>query len=213
MSRTSRVRRLGALVAIGAAALAAVLVVPAGAASTPTVSPGNRSYSYDAGPFTNFNVGGLLLGSCSVPQGCDDHQVKIDVPASYYQNLRRAGRVGAVEISLSWENNVNDFDLGLLDKDGNVMATSGFGNSDFEKIVYTELPSGTYTVETAIFRSVNTSFHARVQLVDIKSGASAVAPGTADLGFSNGTPATFERSSGEPNMVSDPANGDLYADM
>ena len=153
------------------------------------------------------------VGSCNVPQGCYNKLFKVTVPAGYYDTIRRAGKIGAVEITMLWTNNANDFDLGLLDTAGNVLATSGFGNSNFEKIVYTQLPSGTYDIQSVVFRALNASIHVRVEFVALTPGPSSVHSGTGGLSFSNGTPVTFERSSGEPDIVTDPNNGDEYADI
>ena len=214
--------------AVAAALLLAGLVLtttPASAADT--LSPLNSHFSYDAGPFTNLNVGGLLVGSCDLPQGCDDHPFTAQILPAYYKALRAQGKIGAVTITVTWADNANDFDLTLLDKDGNPVATSGFGNSDFEKIVFAELPSGSYTISVAIFRAINEGFHVDVSLQTLTPKVShalsatggltlgaraAAAASDSDVVFSNGTPVALERSSGEPNMEIAP-NGDEYIDM
>jgi len=213
---------------VAAAMLVAGLVLtttPASAADT--LSPLNSHFSYNAGPFTNLNVGGLLLGSCDLPEGCDDHPFTAQIPPAYYKALRAQGKTGVVTITVTWADNANDFDLTLLDKDGNPVATSGFGNSDFEKIVFAELPSGSYTISVAIFRAINEAFHVDVALQAVTPTASHTLPATggltlgaraaaaatdSDIEFSNGTPVALERSSGEPNMEIAP-NGDEYIDM
>ncbi|MDQ1443919.1 MAG: repeat-like domain [Acidimicrobiaceae bacterium] len=204
-----RLRRL----AVGAVALLAWSLVdttPVHAAET--LSPAAPTFGYDAGPFTNVNVGGLLIGSCTLPAGCDDHPFSVNIPAGYYQALRDQGKVGVVEVTATWASNENDFDLGLLDKDGNPIATSGFGNSDFERFVFTELPTGNYTIEMAVFRAVNESFHIQVALKAMDPGATAASAADGGMRFSNGTPVALERSSGEPNVEIAP-NNDIYVDM
>jgi hypothetical protein len=216
MRRGMRLRVVAGAAAIAALAMVAGLSVvdsPAQAAAPPTVSPSNPSYSYDAGPFTNLNVVGLVGASCTLPKGCYNKNVAVAVPDGYYDSLRRSGKIGAVEITMTWPSNANDFDLALLDKDGNVLATSGFGNSSFEKIVYTQLPSGTYEIQSVIFRAQNESFHVSVQFVALTPGPTSARTGGGGLAFSNGTPVSFERSSGEPDIVTDPNTGDEYADM
>ncbi|MFL6238972.1 MAG: hypothetical protein ACJ735_05700 [Actinomycetes bacterium] len=214
-SRRTRIRLLSILAAMTAALVTAgttSVLSPAQAASPPTISPSHPSYSYDAGPFTFVNVAGLLIGSCDVPDGCVDQLVKVSVPPGYYDSLRAAGKIGAVEITMTWTDNVNDFDLGLLDTHDNVLATSGFGNSNFEKIVYTELPSGTYDIQSVVFRAQDEGFHVSVQFVALTPGTSSARVGGDNFAFGNSSPVTFERSSGEPDLVSDPATGDFYAD-
>src|SRR2546423_11188783 len=151
-----KVRLVVAVLSLGAW-LVVGTTTPAHAAET--VSPSSRSFAYDAGPFTNLNVGGLVGAGCFVPQGCDDHDFTVQVPDGYYDGLRAAGKIGVVRIAASWQDNANDFDLTLLNDKGSAIASSGFGNSDFERITYAELPSGKYTVEMAVFRAANASFH------------------------------------------------------
>jgi hypothetical protein len=193
--------------ALAAAAVASMLAGARPALAADTLSPSSTSFSYDAGPFTNAN-----LVSCDVPQGCDLHDFAVDVPPSYYQGLRAAGRTGVVQIALSWEDNANDFDLLLLNDKGDPIASSGFGNSDFERINFTELPTGSYTIQVTVFRVVNTPFHVDVRLLAFSPSATAGVPGSGGLAFSSGTPVAFERSSGEPNMEIAP-NGDIFVDM
>jgi hypothetical protein len=177
-----------------------------------TLSPSTPSFGYDAGPFTNLNVGGLLLGSCQAPAGCDHHDFTVAIPDGYYEALRAQGKIGVVEVTATWPSNANDFDLGLLDKDGNPIASSGFGNSDFERFEYTELPSGNYTIEMVIFRAANESFHVDVRLQAMTPTPTAASAADGGMRFSNGTPVALERSSGEPNVEVAP-NNDIYVDM
>jgi hypothetical protein len=224
-----KVKSTKTLAGVAASAILAATIALSGtpAHAADAISPGSPQFSYDAGPYTNANVSGLLLDACSVPQGCDTHDFTVAIPKSYYAGIRSTGRTGAVRIALSWEGNSNDFDMALLDKDGNPIATGGFGNSDFERIVFAELPSGSYTIAVTVFNVVNTAFHVDVSLQALTPVASAAAPATGGLSlaaraasattddaitFSNGTPVALERSSGEPNMEIAP-NGDLYVDM
>jgi hypothetical protein len=205
-------RRLAAVV--GAIAVMAWVFGPVAAtrAATPPVSPSSPTLSYDHGPFTNLNLGGLAVGSCTQPSGCDNTDIQVDIPAGYYEGLRAQGKVGVVQVALSWVDNANDFDLGLLNASGAAIASSGFGNSDFERINFTELPTGKYTVQVVIFRAANTSFHVDVRLLSMTPSTAAVTSGTGGMAFSNGTPVALERSSGEPDMGIAP-NGDMYIDM
>src|SRR4051794_5060737 len=96
----------GALGAI--ALLVASLPVGGGtprAQAADTLSPEKPAFSYDAGPYTNLNVGGLLVGSCDVPQGCDTHDFGVSIPAGYYEGLRAQGKVGVVQIAVTWQDN------------------------------------------------------------------------------------------------------------
>src|SRR5258708_3617978 len=76
------------------------------------------------------------------------------------------------------------------------------------------LAAGTYTIQVTKFWVQDSSFHMAVALTTLNDGAtSATSAAASELSFTNGAPATFERSSGEPSMTVDPANGDLYADI
>jgi hypothetical protein len=225
----SGISRFSSAIFASALLFGGVLLVTTPASAADTLSPVNPHFAYDAGPFTNLNVGGVAGVGCVVPEGCDLHPFTAQIPASYYAALRQQGKIGIVRIALSWEDNANDFDLTLNDKDGNPIATSGFGNSDFERIEFAELATGSYEIEVAIFRVINASVHVDVSLRSASPTASTVLSGTGgltlgaraaaasaapsiDLEFSNGTVATLERSSGEPNMEAAP-DGSLYVDF
>ena len=205
-----------ALKALAAVAVSVLLPLtfglPRAAAAGETLSPSAPSFGYDAGPYTNVNVSGLVGAACDVPSGCDIHAFSVSVPDGYYEGLRAEGKVGVVQIAASWGDNDDDFDLALKNSDGDPIATSGFGNSDFERINYTELASGSYTVEMAIFRALNQSFHVDVRLLEFTPSPTAVAAGDGGLAFSQATPVALERSSGEPNMEVAPG-GDVFVDI
>lgn len=193
-----------------AALIAGVLTVGgSNAAGTHTITPSKTSFSYVAGPFTQVNVAGLVGGGCLVPDGCDLTDFTVSVPDSYYKKLRAQGKIGVVQIEQSWDSSADDFDLQLL-KGEEPIASSGLGNSTFERITFTELASGTYTIQSTLFRVLDASVRVRVRLI-------AMQPGSVRLGgqpatFGGGTPVALERSSGEPNMEIAP-NGDIYADI
>lgn len=222
------------LPAILACALIAGALAPSGssAATSSTITPAHPSFSYDAGPYSQVNVGGLLLGSCIsdelvgtlpspadttaatvAPKGCDVRNFTVSLPSGYYDSLRKRGKIGVVQVSLTWANHEDDFDLALLNSDNDPIATSGFGNSTFERIDYTELPSGTYSIQVSLFRAVNASFHADVRLLAMTPSPTVASTGGATgATFGNGVPVALERSSGEPNMEIAP-NGDIYTDI
>ena len=195
-----------------ALALLAVWVPGAQSADPPVLSPSAPAFSYDHDPVTSVNIGGLAIGSCFQPESCDHTEFTVDIPAGYYESLRAQGKVGVVQIAVSWEDNANDFDLGLLDKDDNPIASSGFGNSDFERINYTELASGTYTIEIVYFRAANVGFHVDVRLLSQEPTPSAATPDNGGMAFDGTTPVALERSSGEPNMSIAP-DGAIFIDI
>ena len=205
-----RARRIAAAALL---LLVPVLFATSGPASAAdTLSPSSPVFEYDGGPYTNVNITGLVGDACEVPSGCDEHPFTVAVPPSYYAGLRAQGKVGVVVIAVSWENNENDFDLALKNDAGDPIATSGFGNSDFERVNFVELPSGEYTVSNAIFRALNVSLHVKVSLQALDPPATSARPATNGLAFSNGTVVTHERSSGEPNIEIGP-DGTHFADQ
>jgi hypothetical protein len=206
----NRLRRLGALALL--LVVPTLLVTGRAANAADTLSPSSTLFEYDGGPYTNVNVSGLVGDACDVPSGCDEHALTVDVPPAYYAGLRAQGKVGVVQIAVSWPDNQNDFDLALQNSAGDPIATSGFGNSDFERINYVELPSGTYTISNAIFRALNVSIHVKVSLQAVSAQPSSAIAATNGLAFSNGTVATHERSSGEPNLEIGP-DGTHFADQ
>lgn len=176
-----------------------------------TLSPSRPAFSYQAGPFTHAYVAALLVG-CAVPEGCHTFDFALDVPRGYYERLRRSGRMGVVEITILWDNADDDFDLALVNAGGEEIATSGFGNSTFEKVVVPELANGEYSIHTTLLRVANASFRATARLTAMKPAPTAAVDAGREIAFSNGNPVTLERSSGEPNMQIAP-NGDVYVDF
>ena len=91
------------LAGIGAVSLVVAFTImgaPGARSADPVVlSPSSPSFSYEKGPITNLNIGGLAAGSCDQPEGCDHTEFKVEVPDGYYEGLRAQGKVGVVQIA------------------------------------------------------------------------------------------------------------------
>jgi hypothetical protein len=92
------------------------------------------------------------------------------VPSTFYS----ANPSYAVHVKINWASNTNDFDLNVNDASGNLVCSSGQGQTSFEDADCGQLASGTYTVQVVGFTVVNATY----------SGTATVAPEPA-LGVGN----------------------------
>ncbi|MBB6627988.1 pre-peptidase C-terminal domain-containing protein [Nocardioides sp. KIGAM211] len=169
--------------------LSAVLVIAGGAtylgavdsadAATPPsgtiAASGKHAVSWTGGPFVAPNATGTGLDApdCSAPESCDDFQLKVKTPGGYGKNHQ-------LTVSVAWENTAADFDVYLLDKDGNSVATAA--TSADPELIITAPKAGTYTVRVVPFTPVGESYTATAKLTKTPANPD---PGTA-------TPPTFK---------------------
>jgi hypothetical protein len=161
--RSSRsVRRLLGLGAAASLALAAFTHSGAAVASSPiegSVSDAATSVSWTGGPFVAPNPSGNALDQpdCTVPQSCDDFTLHVSTPAGYDESH-------SLKVDVSWPNDAADFDVYVLDAQGNQVGTAA-SNADPEEVV---LPptTGTYTVRVVPFLPLTQSYSATAKLVD-----------------------------------------------
>jgi hypothetical protein len=187
---------VGVCAAAGLAA-AALALGPAGQASTPTsgsVSDTSPVTSWGGGPFAAPNTTGTATGTpdCTAPSSCDDFTLHVSTPAGYDADH-------SLKIDVSWSNTAADFDLYVLDKAGNTVATSA-SSADPEEVV---LPptTGDYTVRVVPFTPLGESYSAKAEIV---GKPAAPAPGTnTPPGFANyPAPSSLKdaNNAGEPSI-------------
>ncbi|RVU22220.1 exo-alpha-sialidase [Streptomyces antnestii] len=178
-------------VAVGLLALlAGALPTVSADAATPTsgsVSDTAPTYTWSAGPFAVPNVTGTAgTVTCGSPQLCDDHALKVSVPAGY-----DAGH--SLRIDVKWPDSAADFDLYVLGPDGREVAASA-SSSDPETVLLPAV-SASYTVRVVPFAPLGDSFTADARLV---TNPAAPPPSTA-------TPPTYGNSSA-PGSIKDAHN-------
>jgi hypothetical protein len=179
--------------------LAATLALAApGGASTPTegtVTDSSPATTWGGGPFVAANVTAQALDApdCSVPQSCDDFTLHVSTPAGYDADHQ-------LKIDVAWGNTAADFDVYVLDAQGNVVGTSA-SSADPEEVV---LPptTGDYTVRVVPFAPLGESYKARAELVTQPT----TTPGTdTPAGFTTyAAPSTLPdaNDAGEPSIGS-----------
>jgi hypothetical protein len=147
-------------------------VASAGAATPAagTVSAGgDRSVSWTGGPFAAPNVTGTGLDQpdCSVPDSCDDFDLRVDAPADFATRHQ-------LRIRVAWPTTAADFDVYLLDAQGNAVATAA--SSSDPEVILAAPRAGDYTVRVVPFAPAGSSYTASARLVDKQADP---APGTA----------------------------------
>jgi hypothetical protein len=189
-SRTTRLTALAALLAAGVG-------VSTADAATPTegsVSDTSTTTSWTGGPFLTANVTGTALDQpdCSAPTSCDDFTLHVSTPAGY-------GTDHVLTVKVGWTNTAADFDVYVLDAQGNTVGTAA-SSADPEQVI---LPptTGDYTVRVVPFAPLGESYQATASL-DTKPAAPA--PGTATPpAFANyAAPSSFAdaNDAGEPSI-------------
>ncbi len=189
-SRAFRLTALGALLAAG-------LTVGSADAATPTegtLSDGGGPVTWSGGPFAVANTTGAALDQpdCTAPTSCDDFTLHVSTPAGY-------GTDHNLVVKVAWANTAADFDVYVLDAQGNVVGTAA-SSADPEQVI---LPptTGDYTVRVVPFAPLGESYDATATL---SAQPAAPAPGTATApGFTDyPAPSSFTGAddAGEPSI-------------
>ncbi len=150
------------LAGVGLLAAGSVVALGSGGAdaATPlegTVRADSTQVSWTGGPFVAPNVTGTGLDQpdCSAPASCDDFTLHVDVPASYADDH-------SLEIEVGWANTAADFDIYLLDDQGNAVATSA--SSADPELMITDPTPGDYTVRVVPYAPIGESYEATARL-------------------------------------------------
>src|SRR5438128_1009219 len=122
----------GILVAL---AVLTPILTRAGTPPSGTLSPSTPSLSYSGGPFANDNdsapVGGVTPTCAGDVLPCDQYALKVSSPPS-------DGTSYLVTVSISWPRTAADFDMTILDANGNEVAQSAT-SSDPEVASFTAI--------------------------------------------------------------------------
>jgi hypothetical protein len=128
----------------GMLCLAAAAAARGGSPSSGTISPSNATLTYTAGPFAADNdsapVGGVTPTCVGDVLPCDEYALKVSIPPA-------DGTSYLVTVSIGWANPSSDFDLTILDGNGNEVAQSAT-SSDPERASFSAIPrsDADYTV-------------------------------------------------------------------
>lgn len=123
-------------------------------ASGTLTDPGDNTsatLTWEGGPYTVATPDPLLCASASV--NCDTFLLTLDLPADYWNNHE-----GEVAISINWASTSNDFDLYILDSNGNEVGHSGASSTTSEGVTLPKLAPGTYTVQVVAWLTANATY-------------------------------------------------------
>src|SRR5947208_10509566 len=162
---TGRIRRLSALVAlILVIAMLAGLVPATTLASNPAAGTlnapqgnGTTAVAWSGGPYTVATPDPALCVASSL--NCDTYSLTINVPANYWDTHE-----GGVAVEINWASSSDDFDLYVLDSNGNEVNRSAAGGTTSEKVDLDKLAPGTYTVQVVAYLTAAASYTGRATL-------------------------------------------------
>ena len=183
--------RAVALLAIVLACIAYPAPVRAAAASptSGTLSPANPSLSYTGGPYFIPNPTPQVQAVC-VPATltCDEFALTVQADTAF-------AAANNVQIKVQWPDPTADYDLYVVDANGNVVTSSPTG-ADPEVAVMPTVP-GSYRVQLVTFLPLGQVFTATISFVP----RAPAPPGTLALNYHNyPAPADMATSAGEPSI-------------
>jgi hypothetical protein len=153
---------------------------------------------------------------CNSTGLCDEYQLYVQLPSSYTVTQQVS-----VTVVLTWENELDDYDLYIFDPNGNTAGSSnGFmGGREQATLICPQLnvtytvqvvpylvtsaPTGTYFGEATLNTSPGTTCNPNVPVADPPRASGG-------LVFNTSTVVDLQRQVGEPDIVFS-QNGDIYA--
>jgi hypothetical protein len=181
-------------------ALSIGLVVDLGRAngSSPTggtLTNAGGPLTWTGGPFAAPNATGNVTGTpdCSVPQSCDDYTLTVNTRPG-------TGDTHDLKIVTSWTTTGADFDVYVLDRAGNVVASAA-SSSEPETITMPPT-SGVYTVRVVPYTPLGATYTAKASLVtkpnDGAPASTAPAPSFRNFAAPKSLPDV--NNAGEPSI-------------
>lgn len=125
-------------------------------ASEPTVSPGSPSLTWQG---ARFDAGAVPHAATCLATTCDTFTFRVALPEGL-----RAHRSPALEVSIRWGFEQNDFDLFLYDEAGELVAESTGMVSTAEGLLAPDIAPGVYTAVVVPATVVDSSYEGLVEL-------------------------------------------------
>jgi hypothetical protein len=122
----------------------------------PATASQSSSVTWSGGPYT----GATADPSVCTTVTCDSYALTVNVPATFYSSNPNY----SILVGINWASSTNDFDLYVHDASGNVVCSSGQGNTNFELADCGQLVSGTYTVQVVTFAAVASTYTGNASL-------------------------------------------------
>jgi hypothetical protein len=124
---------------------------------------------------------------------CDHYALSVDVAPSYWDT-----HTGGADVSISWSDPNNDFDLFVYDAAGNQVASSASGGTTAER-AFIQSASGTYEVRVVPFSVVASGYDGAASFVSAAGGPTPNPARTSGgLAFAPATVVDAQRTEGEP---------------
>lgn len=143
-----------------------------------TVGPGNETTAWDGKVYIGAATPDptLCLSAEMDPENatCDHYALDVNVEPSYWDN-----RSGGVDVTVTWPDSTNDFDLYVYDVDGALVASSAQGGTTSETAVLSQ-PSGAYEVRVVPFLVANSGYDGETQFAASPGGGEAPPSGPAE---------------------------------
>ncbi|MFL6440117.1 MAG: WD40/YVTN/BNR-like repeat-containing protein [Terriglobales bacterium] len=127
-----------------------------GTLTPPATGTQSSSVTWNGGPYT----GATADPSVCTIFTCDSYALNVNVPATFYSSNPNY----SIQVGINWASSTNDFDLYVHDSSGNVVCSSGQGNTNFELADCGQLASGTYTVQIVTFAAVAATYTGNASL-------------------------------------------------
>lgn len=126
---------------------------------------------------------------------CDHFLLTVDVPESYWET-----HTGGAQVTISWADASNDFDLYVYDRAGNQVAMSASGGTTTEQalIVDASAAAGPYEVRVVPFLVVASGYSGSATFTSAPGGTTNPARTTGGLAFGPATVIDAQRTEGEP---------------
>ncbi len=173
----------------------------------------SSSITWTGGPYTGVTADPSACTSVT----CDTFTLNVNAASTFYS----ANPNYAVRVGINWASSTNDFDLYVKDSSGNVVCSSGQGNTTTgdpsELADCGQLAAGAYTVQVVAFAVANSTYSGTATLAPEPTAATGTARyKSGKFGFSSplllpGPPdLVFSVQGIEPRVVTDPL-GNIYA--
>jgi hypothetical protein len=194
-------RRLSVLAPLAIAPLlVGALPADAGTPSSGSLSDASPSVTWTGGPFVAPNATPQTGEPiCDVPQSCDDFALHVETPPGY-------GTDHQLSISIAWANSAADFDLYVLNAQGDVVGTAA--SSADPELVLLPPDTGDYTVRVVPFAPLGETFTGKAELTAAEQ-PTAPATFTAPTYGNYAAPESLPNAhnAGEPSIGVNPVTG------
>lgn len=182
------------------------------AATTSAANPGSGSVDTTTTTF-NWTGQSYLLANTIGPacpdaaldpsnQLCDHLTLTVNIPASYWDT-----HTGGVQVTITWADAADDFDLHVQDKDGNTVAESATENTNTETVLISEANSaeGPYQISVNPYSVTNSGYNGTAQV----QSSTSITPTPTSPPSTAGLELTIDATAADGTVIA----GETYLDV